>query len=87
MGLEAVELLLSVEELFEVEFTDAEAAVIETVGQLAQAIVIRQQSQGRQNIDEGIILDQLRTLIGFHLGAKRETISTHSRFRDLYDFL
>jgi len=87
MGLEAVELVMSVEENFGIEITDAEAAAIETVGQLADAIAVKHGEMGRQNVNKHIILDQLRTLIQFHLSAKPADITPEVRFRELYDFL
>jgi hypothetical protein len=87
VGLEAVELLLAVEEMFEIDIPDADAAQLLTVGQLADYIAVKQLSLGRDNVNANIILDQLRTLIPYHLNVKPELVTASANFKDLYDFL
>ena len=85
MGLDAVELLMGVEEQFELEIPDDDASQILTVGQLVDYITSRQVAAGRPNVNADIVLDQLRTLIPYHLGVSREEVTLAARFEDLYD--
>jgi len=87
MGLDAIELLLAVEEMFEIDIPDGDAARLLTVGQLADYIAVKQHSLGRANVNANIVLDQLRTLIPYHLNVEPERVTANAKFKDLYDFL
>ena len=84
MGLEAAELVLSVEENFEIEIPDEDTIAIVTVGQLRDYIAAKQRAEGRANVNADIIFDQLRTLIPYWLSVPVEQITPDARFEDLY---
>jgi acyl carrier protein len=85
VGLEAVELHLGVEELFEIEIPDEEAAAILTIGALRDYIVEKLTAAGRANVNDDIVLDQLRTIIPHHLNVTREQVTPDAKFEDLYE--
>jgi acyl carrier protein len=80
MGLDTVELVLSVEELFGIELPDAVAEKLDTVGKLHQYIVSEHLRLNRPNINADIIFDQLRTIICYHLGVEPEVVKPEARF-------
>ena len=84
MGLEAVELLHGVQQLFGVDIPDEEATRILTVGALRDSIVGKLAAKGRENVNPDIVFDQLKVLIPHHLGISRDEVTPEARFEDLY---
>ena len=80
MGLDTVELVLSVEKLFEIEIPDEVAEKLDTVGKLHQFIVSEHKRLNRPNVSSEIIFDQLRTIISYQLSVKPEQIIPEARF-------
>ncbi len=84
MGLEAVELLHGVRQLFGIDIPDEEAANLLTVGGLRDCIVGKLVAKGRENVNPDIVFDQLKVLIPHHLGVSRVDVTPEARFEDLY---
>jgi acyl carrier protein len=80
MGLDTVELVLSVEQIFDIELPDAMAEKLDTVGKLHQYIVSEHHRLNRPNINSDIIFDQLRTIVCYQLGVEPEEVKPDARF-------
>lgn len=80
MGLDTVELILSVEKVFDIELPDAIAEKLDTVGRLHQYIVAEQLRLNHQNVNSDIIFDQLRTIICSRLGVEPSQVLPEARF-------
>lgn len=80
MGLDTVELIISVEKIFNLEVSDVEAGKMETVGDLHQHIVSKLLGLGRPNVNADIIFDQLRTIICSQLSVKPSQVLPEARF-------
>lgn len=80
MGLDTVELVLSVEQVFDIELPDEEAEKIDTVGKLHQYVVSELRRLNRPNVNEHIVFDQLKTIICSQLGVKPERVIPEARF-------
>lgn len=85
MGLDAVELVLAVEDIFGIEIPDTAAERMATVGDLHAYIVAELQRQGRTALSADIAMDMLRNLICFQLRVPRESVVPGARFvQDLH---
>lgn len=80
MGLDAVELVLAVENVFDIEIPDEEAGKIVTVGELHEYIYAELTRLDRPNRNRDIIYDLLRNVICFQLGVKPERVVPNARF-------
>lgn len=80
MGLDTVELLLSVEENFGIDVPDEAAGQIFTVGQLRDFIVEQQSGRGVPDVNGDVVLEQLRILIARHLALNPEEVVPQARF-------
>ena len=80
MGLDAVELVLSVEKVFDIELPDEVAAKIFTVGDLHEYVFAELSRLGRPNLNRDIIYDLLRNVICFQLGVESERVVPNARF-------
>jgi hypothetical protein len=80
MGLDTVELVLAVEDTFEIEMPDKVAEELFTVGLLHEYVVAELIRLGRPNVNRDIVYDLLRNLICMHLGVKAEEVVPHARF-------
>ena len=84
MGLDAVELVLSVEELFNIEISTEQAENLGTVGQLRDFIVAELRRLGRPHVNADIVLDELRVAVCAQLGVRPEQVVPEAHFvRDL----
>ena len=84
MGLDSLEIILSVEEMFEISVPDESAAQLYTVGELHGFIVQELERMQRPNVHPEIVFDQLRTIICFQLGVPPEQVLASAHFiRDL----
>lgn len=85
MGLDSVELILSVEEAFGIRIADEDAARLFTVGDLHAHVVQEIQRQGKPAMPPGIVYDLLRNLICMELGVRPEEVVPGARFvQDLH---
>ena len=80
MGLDAVELVLAVEKVFDIEIPDEEAGKIVTVGELHEYVFAELTRLDRPNRNRDIIYDLLRNVICFQLGVKLERVVPNARF-------
>ena len=80
MGLDAVELVLAVEKVFNIEIPDEVAGKIFTVGELHEYVFSQLTALGRPNLNREIIYDLLRNVICFQLGVKPEKVVPNARF-------
>ena len=82
MGLESVELVMSTEEAFEIEITDAEAEKIYTVGDLYDCVIakLRQSPDRVEPLDSQAVWMRLRGVISEQLGIEMRRILKSSRF-------
>ncbi len=79
MGLDSVELVMAVEEHFEIEISNAEATEIFTVGQFRDIVCRKLAENGQRNNPEKI-LGELSDLISKMMAIPRNKISASSRF-------
>lgn len=85
MGLDTVELILSVEQTFDISITDAATEKIITVGDLHEYVVAELIRQNRPNINHDVTYDLLRNLICFQLDVEPEKVVPCAEFiRDLH---
>jgi len=82
MGLDSVELLLSVEDTFQVKILDRDAEKLLTVGDLHEWVVSELIRLERPNMNRDIVFDVLRNLICFQLGIKPEKVVSGASFID-----
>ena len=78
MGLEIVELLMSVEDSFKFTITDEEAENIATIGQLHDLVV----SKVSPPMDEAVVWNRLKHLIVSQLAIAPEAVTRETRFID-----
>ncbi len=79
MGLDSVELVMRVEEAFEIAIDDAEAPGLVTVGLLHDYVVTALRDRG-ESVNPDKIFDQLRALIIVQLGISPELVVKNARF-------
>lgn len=83
MGLDTVELVMAVEEEFDIEISDADAARLISVGDMQEYVMQTLQSRGTST-DEHAIWERLRTLIVEQLGVRPDEVKREAEFiRDL----
>ena len=80
MGLDTVELVLSVEDAFGIKISHESAAKLTTVGELHECILEQLAQLQRPNINRDITYDLLRNLICFQLGVEPEEVIPNARF-------
>ena len=80
MGLDTVELTLSVEQTFQIDIPDSVAGNIRTVGDLHEFVVSELIRLNRPNINRDIVFDLLRNLICIQLGVKPDEVIASARF-------
>jgi acyl carrier protein len=84
MGLDTVELVLAVEQLFEIEIPPEAAQELDTVGKLHAFVVAELTRQQRPRVQPDIVFDQLRTVICRCLGVEPAMVVPSAHFvRDL----
>jgi acyl carrier protein len=85
MGLDSVELVMKVEEHFDVSIPDGDAATLVTVGMLHGWVVDELRRLDRPNLDSSIVYSELRDLICGQLGVEADRIVPEARFvQDLH---
>ena len=80
MGLDSVELVMSVEEHFNIEIPDDIAGTLVTVGSLHVFVVSELQRLGRNSVNADTVFEELRELICYQLGIKPERVVPEARF-------
>jgi acyl carrier protein len=80
VGLDTVELILATEDHFDIAIPDEAASRITTVGGLRDFVAAELRKAGQPNVNEGIVMDQLRTLICHHLGVTPAEVTPEARF-------
>lgn len=80
MGLDTVELVLAVEEVFQIDIPDDIAASITTVGGLHEFVVAELIRLKRPNVHRDIVYDLLKNIICMQLGVKPEEVIPTARF-------
>jgi len=84
MGLDSVELVLSVEDHFEIKIPDRVAQALVTVGSLHALVVTELERLGRHPVVSSAVFEELRDLICKQLGIKPERVLPEANFvRDL----
>lgn len=84
MGLDSVELVLSVETAFAITISDQAAAAMITVGDIHAFVVAELARQGRTDPSPEIAYDLLKNLVCLQLGVPREAVTPQARLvRDL----
>jgi acyl carrier protein len=82
VGLDTLELILSTEELFGISITDEAAETVLTVGDFHSLVVAQLRASNRPQLNEDIVMDQLRTLICHHLAVSPAEVTPGARFRE-----
>ena len=82
MGLDTVELVMAVEEEFDLQIPDAVAAKMFTVGDLHTFLASELKRLGRNDWDEIRIFERLREITSRQLGVKPEAVVPEARFVD-----
>ena len=85
MGLDSVELVMSVEKHFAVTIPDTDASTLTTVGKLHDWVVNELQRLGRPEVDPSAVFNGIRQLICDQLGIEPERVTRNARFiQDLH---
>jgi len=80
MGLDTVELVMAVEEYFDIEIPDDIASTLDTVGLLHKFVVSQLQRKRLLPVDEAAVFAELRDLICEQTGIKPERIVSDAYF-------
>lgn len=80
MGLDSVELVLHIEEQFEIEIPDQTAAAIRTVRQLCDCVVQLVEEQHNIALDRGETMEQVIDMVVMQLGVERSRVTSEARF-------
>ena len=82
MGLDAVELVMAIEEEFGIQIPDSEAEKMQRVGDVFKFVVKRVHEQTASQIDEGIIWTRLKDIIVAQLAVRPEEVTPAAHFID-----
>ena len=80
MGLDSVEIVLHVEEQFDIDVPDETAAAIRTVQQLCDCVVQLVEEQNSIALDHGETMEQVVDIVAMQLGVKRDRVTPEARF-------
>ena len=80
MGLDSVEIILTVEDEFDLEIPDTEAARMFTVGDLHAFVILELRRLGRADADHDAVFARLRDIICRQVGVKPETVVPSASF-------
>jgi len=80
MGLDSVELVMKVEESYDISIPDGDAEKLVTVGKLHEYVVAALKKKGRTDLDSETILNELRTIISRQLNVKAKDIKAETHF-------
>jgi acyl carrier protein len=79
MGLDAVELVMAVEEEFSIEISNSEAEKMKRVGDMLD-FVLRTLRERGETVDEAEVLTRLRAIIVEQLSVRPEEVTLTARF-------
>jgi acyl carrier protein len=80
MGLDTVELVMAVEEEFDLEIPDAAAEKMFTVGDMHSFLVSELKRREESEVDETRVFERLREIVCNQLGVKPELVVPEARF-------
>ena len=80
MGLDTVELVLAVEEAFDIQIPNTIAEKLLTVGELHEFVIAELIRCGRAKVDRNEVYDILRNLICSQFGVRPEEVIPTARF-------
>ncbi|MEE9344534.1 MAG: hypothetical protein V3U88_02900 [Methylococcales bacterium] len=81
MGLESVELVMAIEEEFDINIPDEEAGNFDTVGKLYRHIVDVLYQSGRSGqVDESDVWERMKDVIVSQLGVRPEQVTEDASF-------
>ena len=84
MGLDTVELVMAMEEAFQLEIPDAAAERMLTVGDM-HSILVSELNRLRRETDPAQVFERMRTIIVRQLGVKSDQVVPSARFvKDLH---
>lgn len=78
MGLDAVEIVMRVEEEFEISISDEDAATIRTPRQLIDYLIARRELAGKRSRDA--VAESIWQILEGELGIRRTNFTEDSRF-------
>ena len=73
---------MGTEELLDIDLPDEETSRIFTVAQFHSLVMKQLREKGRSNLNDSIVMDQLRTLICHHLCVEPGRVTPEARFRE-----
>jgi len=82
MGLDTVELVLSVEQRFAISISDQDAEKVETVGDLVGCVRDKLLAQGRSTPDEQMIFEVIKQILITENGIDERKINLTATFID-----
>ena len=82
VGLDTVELIMGTEELLDIDLPDEETSRVFTVGQFHSLVMKQLRERDRPNLNDSVVMDQLRTLICHHLRVEPSQVTPEARFRE-----
>ena len=82
MGLDSVELVMHVEEEFEIEIPDDEASAMRTVGQVHECIIrlITAKADNAEPPDRDAVMRKLVDIVVMQLSVKPDEVTPNARF-------
>ena len=80
MGLDSVELVMKVEESYDISIPDDDAEKLVTVGKLHAYVIAALKQKGRTDLDSQTIFNELRSIISRQLGVKANDITAETHF-------
>jgi acyl carrier protein len=80
MGLDTVELVMAVEEEFDITIPDSAATKMITVGEMHTFVIEELERLGRPNTDSTLIFEHLKLIIVRQLGVEPSEVIPGARF-------
>ena len=80
MGLDTVDLVMAVEEHFQIEIPDEIAATLETVGLLHKFVVVQIQRRSLLRVDEAAVFSELKEIICDQAGVLPDEVVPNAYF-------
>jgi acyl carrier protein len=80
VGLDTVELVMAIEEEFDLEISNESAATIVTVGDMHAFLIAELAKLGRPHADEKLIYSKMRDIISRQIGVEPEEVVPEARF-------
>ncbi len=83
MGLDSVEMMMAIEEEFDINIPDEEAVILDAVGKLYQHILnvlYSNQSGESGQVDESKVWERMKDIIVTQLGVRPEQVTEDANF-------